>query len=87
MLRNSRARSPRHGQDCLPFFRLRTRKHRRVHDRQGVHRFACNRERARVMESLQHLLDDRQAGHDLIEIDDTFERRRGTAAEHGDPDG
>ena len=54
-------------------------RHRRLDDRHREHRLACPDEGRFGIESLQHFLDYRQTGDDLIEIDKRLElyaRRR-----------
>lgn len=59
----------------------------RFDDREGQHRIVGHSERGLVAEALEHLLDDREARHDLVDLGHRRESQPARPPEHLDPDG
>lgn len=60
---------------------------RRFDNREREHRLPRQAKTTLVLESLEDLLDDRQAGDDLVKIDDGVELKPARLSEDLDPDG
>lgn len=57
----------------------------RFNDGKGPHRLAGAQERRLAVEALQHFLDDWQAGHDVVELDEVVELNFRRPAKELDP--
>jgi hypothetical protein len=58
----------------------------RFDDRKGQHGIVCYAEGGLVAEALEHLLDDREARHDLVDFGHRRESQPARPPEHLDPD-